>query len=75
MATDDRKQQILDHIALTSSNMNFQSTPQKLEFTPPPAFGQSSRVMEHLSRTSNLSGMSSDQRKLQILKHIQKTMG
>lgn len=75
MASDDRKQQILDHLALTSNNLNFSSKPQKLEYTPPPIFKPSSRVMEHVSRTSNLSMLKSEQRKQAILNHVRKSMG
>lgn len=75
MASDERKQQILDHLAFTSNNLNFERKPQKLEYVPPPILEPSSRVMEHVSRTSNLSMLKSEQRKQQIMKHVRQSKG
>ena len=75
MNSDDRKQQILEHLASTSNNLNFDRKPQKLEFIPPPTLEPSSRVLEHVSRTSNLSMLTSEQRKQKIMKHVRQSLG
>jgi hypothetical protein len=75
MAIDERKQRILEHLALTSNNMDFQSRPLTLDFTPPPPTQDCDRIIEHLSRTSTIPNLSANPRKQLILKHVRKTMG
>lgn len=80
MAANEQKRSIMEHLARSSSDLNFDRLPQNYEPAKQSSLpdDKKKRIQDHLNRSKGqfgASNLSTDQRKQRVMEHLRVTKG